>query len=270
MNIKEYYMELCDGLKRKSYIQDLCWLFKSRFSDIDINEWTMHTVTTVDANELALGLQRIINEEPLSYIIGKSDFFWCEIGVNKSVLIPRPETEQLCDIVVREIPKDARVLDLCTGSGCIAIALKKSKQDLQIDAVDVSPEAIQVAKDNAKRNSVDINFIESDMWQNIKNKYDVIVSNPPYLDSNEMANLPKSVGEYEPHLALFGGEDGLDFYRNIAEVSPQYLNPNARLFLEVGDKQAKQVAKLLRKNFTEIKIRKDLFGKKRYVFARRK
>lgn len=270
MKILEYYFQMCIGLKDKPQVRDLGWLFKIRLQNVDINDWGEVDISDEDAVYLAEGLHRILQGEPLAYIVGGTDFFWCDIGVNNSVLIPRPETEQLCEIVSKEIGDEMKVLDLCTGSGCIAIGLKKATPNCQIDAVDISPEALEVAKDNAKRNAVEINFVQSDMWQNVDGIYDVIVSNPPYISSKVMKKLPKSVVDYEPHLALFGGDDGLDYYRNIAENSPKFLVPGGRLYLEVGDNQAKKVAKILSNNFTDIEIQKDLFGKTRFVFARRK
>lgn len=271
MKILEYYFQMTPGLKSKAQARDLGWLFRYTLNGIDINEWQYRDISEKDAAVLAEGVNRLANDEPLAYILGTADFYWCKINVSPDVLIPRPETENLCDIIATQTKEtNCRMLDLCTGSGCIAIALKKAKPTWTVDAVDISPKAVEIARQNASQNAVDVNIFESDMWQNILAKYDIIVSNPPYIDSLGMANLPDSVRNYEPHLALFGGDDGLDYYRNIAANAPQFLNANGSLYLEVGDNQAGAIAELLRENFINIDIQKDLFGMERYVLARRK
>ena len=271
MKILEYYFQMTPGLKNKANARDLGWLFRNTLKDIDINEWQFRDISDEDAVTLAEGVNRLANDEPLAYILGNTDFYWCKINVSPDVLIPRPETENLCDIVVARTERnDCRLLDLCTGSGCIAIALKNARPTWTVDAVDISPKAVKIAKQNARQNAVDVNIFESDMWQNISDKYDIVVSNPPYIDSAGMDNLPDSVRNYEPHLALYGGADGLDYYKNIAENAPKFLNSNGYLYLEVGDEQAGAVAELLRENFINIEIQKDLFGMERYVLARRK
>lgn len=270
MTILDYYYKMAQTLRTGEQVREMAWLFRATLYNIDVNSWPITEISENDALYILKGIERLLQDEPIAYILGTTEFFWCSISVNPSVLIPRPETERLCELVAKRVHGNSKVLDLCTGSGCIAVALKKSNPDLCVDASDISRKALKTVTTNAKRNKVEIHTIESDMWQNISDKYDAIVSNPPYLGKTEMENLPRSVADYEPHLALFGGDDGLDFYRNIADNAPQFLTESGRLFLEVGDEQACKVASLLEKNFTDIEIIKDYFDKERYVFARRK
>lgn len=271
MRILDYYFKMLSGLDKDVDRQELTWLFREKLSHVSPDRWALVDITDEEAIVLADGVDRLVKGEPLAYVLGDAEFYWCKIGVSPAVLIPRAETEGLCDLVIGQNKrKNLRVLDLCTGSGCVAIALKKTCPEWDIDAVDISPQALALARQNADKIGVDIRFVQSDMWQNLTGVYDVIVSNPPYIDNKGMAELPKSVKDFEPHLALFGGEDGLDFYRDIAEHAPQFLTADGRLYLEVGDEQADAVAQLLRENFTEIEIKKDMYREERFVVARRK
>lgn len=202
--------------------------------------------------------------EPLWQIIGNADFYGYEIDINKNVLCPRPETEELVCEAVKHISENSRVLDLCTGSGCIAIAVA-DKTGAQVVASDISEEALKIAKSNAVKNKVDdkIEFVHSDMFEGITGTFGVIISNPPYIPTADIAGLDREVKDYEPALALDGGEDGLDFYRIIAEKAGEYLAPGGRIFLEVGIGQAQAVADML-KGF-DTKIIKDMQGIDRII-----
>ena len=202
----------------------------------------------------------IVNERmtgrPLWYCIGDTDFYGYKIIVNESVLIPRPETELLVENAIKEIKQDYRVLDMCTGSGAIAIAVYKQTNAL-VTAVDISPKALEIAKENAKINNADINFIQSDLFNDLsQEKFDVIISNPPYIRSADIYSLQNEVKNFEPLIALDGGEDGLDFYRRIADNSKDFLKPSGILLLECGYNQAEEVAKLLT-DFSSVSIIKD-------------
>lgn len=269
MTILEFYFSMTMGLAEPQ-IRDLGWLIKETLS-MDVNDWAYTEITDAQVADLARKADRIFNDEPLAHVLGYADFYWCKIFVNKDVLIPRPETEELCDKILNEVEvKNAKVLDMCTGSGCIAVALAKERPEWQVTAADISPEAIEIAKKNAVENEVNVQFVQSDMWQNIEGKFDCIVSNPPYICSKDIESLPESVRNFEPYKALDGGEDGLDFYRDIAANAPKYLNDNGYLFLEIGDTQGEQVASLLGENFQNIRVKRDIFGKHRYVLARKK
>ena len=168
---------------------------------------------------------------------------------------------------MKEIRKESKVLDLCTGSGCIAVAIAKEK-GAQVTASDISPEAIEVAKENARINGVSVEFVESNLFAKVTGVFDVIVSNPPYIRSGDIAGLERIVRDFEPRLALDGGADGLDFYRAIARDFEKFLAPKGYLFLEVGYDQAKEVAALFGKR--DIKIIKDYSGIERIVRVRKK
>lgn len=204
---------------------------------------------------------------PLWYILGDADFYGYTIKVDERVLIPRPETEELVSFAAEEIKPESRVLDLCTGSGAIAIAIKL-KTAANVTASDVSDGALEVAAQNAENNNADITFVKSDMFAEIDGKFDVIISNPPYIPAADIEGLDKSVKDYEPHLALDGGADGLDFYRIIAKNALNKLLDGGKLFLEVGIGQAEDVKKLLEQaGFKAVEIKKDLSGIERMIKA---
>ena len=204
---------------------------------------------------------------PLWYIIGDTDFYGYTIKVDERVLIPRPETEELVAFSAENIKSDDKVLDLCTGSGAIAIALKL-KTGATVTASDISDGALELAAENAAQNKADITFINSNMFGNVTENYDVIVSNPPYIPTRDIDGLEKSVKDYEPKLALDGGADGLDYYKIIAVDGINHLNAGGKLFLEVGIGQANAVKELLEQaGFINVEIRKDISGIERMIKA---
>lgn len=205
-------------------------------------------------------INKIVDERvlgrPLWYCIGDTEFYGYKIKVDERVLIPRPETEVLVYNAIGCISENSVVLDLCTGSGAIAIAVKK-ETEATVTAVDVSEEAIALAKENAALNRAEIEFVESDLFSMLENrKFDVILSNPPYIKSEDIENLQREVKNYEPKTALDGGKDGYDFYRIIAENASRFLNENGVLFLECGIGQAEYVKSLLT-DFSSVEIIKD-------------
>lgn len=204
---------------------------------------------------------------PLWYIIGDCDFYGNKIKVDERVLIPRPETEELCAFVCECAAKEDVILDLCSGSGAIAITLAL-KTGATVDGCDLSEGALTLAKSNAELNGAAVNFFESDLFAALSRKYSVIVSNPPYIKSGDIGSLSPSVKNYEPILALDGGEDGLDFYRKIASESGKHLFDGGLLFLETGIGQAQEVVKLLEEaGFGDVTVRKDFAGVERMIKA---
>lgn len=204
---------------------------------------------------------------PLWYIIGDTDFYGYTIKVDERVLIPRPETEELVAFSAENIKSDDKVLDLCTGSGAIAIALKL-KTGATVTASDVSDGALELAVENAAQNKADITFVKSDMFEDITDSFDIIVSNPPYIPTQDINGLEKSVKDYEPTLALDGGADGLDYYKIIAVDGINHLNAGGKLFLEVGIGQVNAVKELLEQaDFINVEIRKDISGIERMIKA---
>ena len=213
--------------------------------------------------------KKLLNQYPIQYLIGYVNFYGYKINVNEDVLIPRYETEFLVEKTIKYCQKifndKVSILDIGTGSGAISIALKKNI-DCDVTACDISKKALEMAKNNAKSNNVDINFIESDIFNNINDKYDIIISNPPYIANNE--EVEYSVDKYEPHLALYANDNGLYFYKKIIKNASKYLNDKFMVAFEIGYQQADDIIKIVDNNFTDVKtiIEKDLSGKDRYLF----
>ena len=205
---------------------------------------------------------------PAQYIIGHAEFFGMQLKVDERVLIPRPETEELVELILTENPeKNLNVLDIGTGSGAIALALAKNRPDWSVTAADISEDALELATENAKSQDLDLTFIRTDCFSEISSKYDIIVSNPPYISRADEVEVGLNVLHSEPHLALFADEDGLAIYRRIGEDSKDYLNDGGKIYLEIGYKQGQSVPNLFRKNFPEKRVRtlKDQFGQDRMV-----
>ncbi len=194
-------------------------------------------------------VRKRLTGRPLWYVVGDTEFYGCTIKVDERVLIPRPETEILAEHAVRAVEDGDKVLDLCTGSGCLAIAIAKNckAKRVQVIAADVSDAAIMVARENANLNSADIEFVQSDMFSKVHGRFNLIVCNPPYIKSGEIATLQKEVRDYEPRVALDGGEDGLDFYRRLAKEVSRYIAKGGMLILECGEGQAEDILKMFEK-----------------------
>ncbi len=205
---------------------------------------------------------------PAQYIIGHAEFSGMQLKVDERVLIPRPETEELVDLILTENPeKNLKVLDIGTGSGAIALALAKNRPDWSVTAADISQEALDLSLENANSQNLNLSFIKSDCFSEISAKYDIIVSNPPYISRSDEVEVGLNVLHSEPHLALFADEDGLAIYRRIAEDSKDYLNDGGKIYLEIGYKQGQSVPALFMENFPEKRVRtlKDQFGQDRMV-----
>lgn len=222
------------------------------------------------SDKLEDGIKRLYNGEPVQYIVGNVDFYGYKINVNKNVLIPRFETEELIfktiNLIKKNLNENIKVLDIGTGSGCISIALKKEIPGLDITAVDISEDALVVAKNNALENNCEINFIKSDLFNNIGDKYDLIISNPPYISYDEQ--IMDIVKKNEPHLALYAKNNGLYFYEEIIKNSSNYLNDKNIIAFEIGYLQANEIKKMAHKYYpnSNIIIEKDMQEKDRFVF----
>ena len=221
------------------------------------------------SDKLEDGIKRLNNGEPVQYIVGNVDFYGYKINVNKNVLIPRFETEELVfktiNLIKKNLNENIKVLDIGTGSGCISIALKKEIPGLDITAVDISEDALVVAKNNALENNCEINFIKSDLFNNIDDKYDLIISNPPYISYDEQ--IMDIVKKNEPHLALYAKNNGLYFYEEIIKNSSNYLNDKNIIAFEIGYLQANEIKKMAHKYYpnSNIIIEKDMQEKDRFV-----
>ena len=205
---------------------------------------------------------------PAQYIIGHAEFFGMQLKVDERVLIPRPETEELVELILAENLKDnLKVLDIGTGSGAIALVLAKNRPDWSVTAADISQDALDLSLENANAQNLNLSFIKSDCFSEISSKYDIIVSNPPYISREDQEEVGLNVLHSEPHLALFADEDGLAIYRRIAEDSKDYLNDGGKIYLEIGYKQGQSVPALFMENLPEKRVRtlKDQFGQDRMV-----
>ena len=256
------------------------------FRRVDIVLKSDFKITQETLNLLQSATKQLEQEVPLQYVIGKTEFYGLPFVVNKHVLIPRPETEELVACVVSESSrvktfntstkqttetKQLKILDIGTGSGCIPISLKKQLPFAKISAIDISKEALTVAKKNAVLNNVDIHFILQDILKTVAldQHYDIIISNPPYVRESEKKELKNNVLKNEPHVALFVENDNpLIFYAKIAELAKKYLNKNGLLFFEINQYLGTETIDLVnKKGLKNIQLKKDMFGNDRIVVA---
>ncbi|GEP52106.1 release factor glutamine methyltransferase [Flavobacterium noncentrifugens] len=255
-----FYLVLEDKKQWKRI--DLALNPEAQFSEIEIPEW----------NEILEKLKQYI---PIQYILGKTHFYGLEFEVNENVLIPRPETEELVEWILSNNCKSGnlKILDIGTGSGCIAISLAKNLPAANISAIDVSEKALATAQKNAQTNEVKVDFLRNDILktEDLEQQFDIIVSNPPYVRNLEKEEIRQNVLEHEPHLALFvDDDDALIFYRKIAELAQKNLSPNGQLYFEINQYLGKEMMDLLeQKNFQQMELRKDIYGNHRMVFGRK-
>ncbi|RLD43110.1 MAG: peptide chain release factor N(5)-glutamine methyltransferase [Bacteroidetes bacterium] len=222
--------------------------------------------------QLHFAVKDLKKYRPVQYIIGETEFFDLKIKVNKAVLIPRPETEELVQLIINnEKQRDLNILDIGTGSGCIAIALKKNIPFAQLTGIDISDAAIELASENAENNKLNIAFAELNIldqrqW-NLLGQFDIIVSNPPYVTNAEKNRMDNNVLNYEPHQALFVADnDALVFYKAIFHFSENHLRQNGKIYFEINEEKGNEIVELAKsKNFVNVKLHKDINGKNRFV-----
>lgn len=292
MTIKQYRAHFNESLKHlypTSEINSFFFIILEEymgFKRIDIVLKSDFNIDQKSLNLMQIATKQLEQEIPIQYIIGKTEFFGLPFNINKEVLIPRPETEELVERVIKEVSliktyktdsnetkneKQLKILDIGTGSGCIAISLKKELPSSKISAIDVSNEALRIAKKNALLNKVDINFIHLDILKtnNLDKLYDVIVSNPPYVRELEKKEMKNNVLNNEPHLALFvDNKNPLLFYNKIAELAKNFLTKNGQLHFEINQYLGKETVILLaEKGFKNIQLKKDIFGNDRIISA---
>jgi release factor glutamine methyltransferase len=257
----------------------------SGLSKARIKAFPEHDLTRQQVEKLTSILEELKTGKPIQYILGETEFYGLAFKVNPSVLIPRPETEELVEWALLSVgngqwavgSRQLAVLDIGTGSGCIAISLKKHLPDAEVSAIDISPEALKTAKENAKLNEVDVEFIEADILNqsslphisNLKSQISIIISNPPYVTLHDKTQMHHNVTGFEPHTALFVPKnDPLLFYKAIADFSKSYLADNGLLFFEINESYGQQVVELLTgKGFKNIELRKDMSGRDRMIQA---
>ncbi len=245
------------------------WLLLEMVCKIDRSFYYLHMEDDLleeQVSEYEIALKKRAEHVPLQYIVGETEFMGLKFKVNSSVLIPRQDTETLVEEALKVITPGMRVLDLCTGSGCIIVSILHNVADVEGYAIDISKQALNVAKENAKLNGVAVNFERSDLFDNVTGTFDVIVSNPPYIPSLEVVKLMPEVGSFEPLEALDGKEDGLYFYREIIASCKEYLKPEGRILFEIGYDQGEAVqTMLLDAGFKEVCVIKDLARNDRVV-----
>jgi release factor glutamine methyltransferase len=247
---------------------------KQKLKRIDL---ALNPDLTITNNEIKLWnsiLVELKKEIPIQYLLGKTSFYGLEFGVNENVLIPRPETEELVEWIIDSWKSEVRcqnlrILDIGTGSGCIAISLAKNIPNAPVFAVDISEKALAIAQKNAQSNEVNVTFIHKNILEteDLDEQFDIIVSNPPYVRELEKVEIKKNVLDNEPHLALFVEDnDALVFYRKIAELAQKNLAPNGQLFFEINQYLGKEMVELLEKmNFKNVELRKDIYGNDRMM-----
>lgn len=278
-NLREVYTEGKNRLQKagvQSYEFDARQLLFFVFS-IDANQYLLNQSMPLGeeeekkVNSYFEAIQKRSEKIPLQYITGEQNFCGLDFYVNENVLIPRLDTEILVEKILEYEEPGQRVMDMCTGSGCIAITLQKLG-GFQVMAVDISEEALTLARKNAQRNQAQVTFFQSNMFDQLSNtsKVDVIVSNPPYIESKVVDELDDEVKKYEPRLALDGMEDGLHFYRILAREGKRFLNEGGRLYVEIGFDQAEAVKEIFgAQGFLDIQVYKDLAGLDRVVAMHR-
>lgn len=277
---RQYFINSLEDLYSIEELQSIFYLLAEKLlhlSRIDIALQLDDTLTSDEEINFNQAIDRLKIYEPVQYILGETEFFGYPFLVNKQVLIPRPETEELVSWIIEDVDKkETTILDIGTGSGCIAISLAKKLNNAVVSAIDISNKAIEVAKKNALINNVNVEYssvdvlnfedklVLQDKW---KSKFDIIVSNPPYVRMQEKKLMQLNVIDHEPDIALFvEDDDPLLFYRRISELSRQYLKHNGTLYLEINEYLGVEMEKMLNEaGFKHVELKKDMFGKNRMI-----
>ena len=284
--IQELFHKELDSIYEKEEVDNFFFLLIDEYYDVHRIEIAIQPETTINKKEqdpIFKALDQLKKEKPIQYVLGKTEFYGLPFKVNSNVLIPRPETEELVSFVINSVSsstveKPLNVLDVGTGSGCIAISLAKNIPNAKLIGLDVSTDALKVAKENATLNGIDIEFIEANILEkenvslslpNYSLPLDIIVSNPPYVRKKEKSEIKNNVLNNEPHLALFvEDDDALQFYRVISEFAVNNLRDYGLLFLEINEYLGQEMIGLLKNyNFRNIELKKDIFGKDRMIKA---
>lgn len=266
-SLQKYYPETEISAFARLLLSHICKLpYSTIMTEQDLK------LNSTQKSKLEAAISRLENYEPIQYILEETEFFGLPFYVNKNVLIPRPETEELVELIINEnLQEGLSVLDIGTGSGCIAISLAKYSRKADISAWEISPLALEVAILNSKKNNVNINFKKTDVLGEYPSdkRFDIIVSNPPYILEKEKQDMDANVLDYEPHTALFVPDDkSLIFYERIADIALQILKPNGKLYFEINRAKGQETIDMLKKKgFLNIELHKDLSGNDRMVRA---
>ena len=266
---------LGESILRKADIVDAktdSWLLLAMACKIDHTYYYMHIdeeMTEEQAREFEVLIKKRAERVPLQYITGEQEFMGLTFHVNSNVLIPRQDTETLVEEALKVVRPGMKIMDMCTGSGCVLISILKNAHDIEGIGYDISKQAINVAKENAKLNEVPAVFERSDLFEDVvENDFDVIVSNPPYIPTDVIATLMPEVAEFEPREALDGKGDGLYFYSKILEQCKNYMKPDGYVLIEIGCKQGDSVSTMMRlAGFSEVHVIKDLARNDRVVMG---
>jgi len=251
------------------------WLLLEMVCKIDKAYYLLHQddeLSAQEKQEYSLVLAKRAERIPLQYITGHQEFMGLKFVVNSNVLIPRQDTELLVESAIAMLKQEDRILDLCTGTGCIGVSMAYYGREMRVQVVasDISQSVLLTAKENANRNQVQIDFVRSDLFEKISGKYTMILTNPPYIPTKVIEELQPEVRNFEPLIALDGHDDGYHFYRRIAAEAGDYLEEEGHLFLEIGNDQAVVVSGLLKQaGFVDIEVRKDLAGYDRLIICRK-
>jgi release factor glutamine methyltransferase len=276
--LKSNFKTTLSGLYPSEEIQSFFNILSEEYLNLSRIEVALHpekTISTEDAEKFQEALLQLKNYEPIQYIIGETEFYGLPFKVNKHTLIPRPETEELVEWILSKqklITHNSQlitILDIGTGTGCIAISLAKNLPNSKISALDISEEALKIAQQNAELNNVNVEFFQADILKTktLPQQYDVIVSNPPYVREQEKKQMQQNVLNHEPNSALYvSNNDPLLFYRKISQLARNHLNPNGKVFFEINEYLSEEMFALLKSGgFQNIEIRKDIFGKYRMI-----
>lgn len=276
-SIKKFYKTELQDIYEEGEIDEFIFLSFNHLLGLSKTQLSLIENETVNESELLKYnniVKRLKQKEPIQYILERAWFYNLPFKVNKHVLIPRPETEELVQWIIDDTQHQSKkIIDIGTGSGCIAISLKHVLKNSTIDAIDISATAIEVAKENAKENNAVINFITADILseeiQSLNNKYDIIVSNPPYIMESEKSSMDTTVLDFEPHTALFvNNPDPILFYKAIIGFANKNLNKGGQLYFEINPTQVTTIQHELESNhFTNIEIKKDITQKERMIKA---
>lgn len=273
--IKNIYHSELDAIYKQEEVDSFFYLVIGHYLDLERFVLAIKpqlVVTKAEEQPLFEALGQLKLEKPIQYILGSTEFMDLEFKVNENVLIPRPETEELVRWIIDDFElienKEINILDIGTGSGCIAISLAKYLKNARVDALDISENALEVARENASLNKVDVGFIKADILklEYLEDKYDIIVSNPPYVRMLEKEQIKSNVIENEPELALFvGDKDPLVFYRKISEFAKSNLKKGGGLYFELNQYLGEETKALLANDFYEVELHKDMFGNDRML-----